>query len=81
VAAADDLSLLPLPTGSPELNSAEQVWQQLRDRNLANRCFDSYDQIVDACWVRLGTLSPESRAQFIPFVRATGLTYPTPVMP
>jgi transposase len=62
VAAADDLSLLPLPTGSPELNSAEQVWQRLRDRNLANRCFDSYDQIIDACWVKLGTLSPRSRA-------------------
>lgn len=45
----DNLSLLPLPTGSPELNSAEQVWQQLRDRHLANRCYKGYDQIVDAC--------------------------------
>jgi transposase len=44
-----NVSLLPLPTGSPELNPAEQVWQQLRDRHLANRCFESYDQIVDAC--------------------------------
>jgi transposase len=44
-----NLSLLLLPAGSPELNSAEQVWQQLRDRHLANRCFDSYQQIVDAC--------------------------------
>ena len=44
-----NLSLLLLPTGSPELNAAEQVWQQLRDRSLANRCFDSYEQIVDAC--------------------------------
>lgn len=44
-----NLSLLPLPTGSPELNSAEQVWQQLRDRHLANRCYEDYEQIVDAC--------------------------------
>jgi transposase len=44
-----NVSLLPLPTGSPELNPAEQVWQQLRDRHLANRCFESYDQIVEAC--------------------------------
>jgi DDE superfamily endonuclease len=43
-----NLSLLLLP-GSPELNAAEQVWQQLRDRTLANRCYDSYHQIVDAC--------------------------------
>ena len=33
-----NLSLLTLPAGSPELNPAEQVWQQLRDRSLANRC-------------------------------------------
>ncbi|WP_349276506.1 IS630 family transposase (plasmid) [Polaromonas hydrogenivorans] len=44
-----NLSLLPLPAGSPELNPAEQVWQQLRDRHLANRCYDGYEQIVDAC--------------------------------
>ncbi len=44
-----NISLLPLPAGSPELNPAEQVWQQLRDRSLANRCFDGYEHIVDAC--------------------------------
>jgi transposase len=42
------LSLLLLLAGSPELNRAEQVWQQLRDRHLANRCYDGYEQIVDA---------------------------------
>jgi transposase len=31
------------------LNPTEQVWQQLRDRSLANRCYDSYEQIVEAC--------------------------------
>jgi transposase len=44
-----NLTLLPLPTSSPELNPTEQVWQQLRDRSLANRCYDSYEQIVDVC--------------------------------
>jgi len=34
---------------SPELNPAEQAWQQLRDRSLANRCYDSYDDIINAC--------------------------------
>jgi transposase len=33
-----NMSLLPLPAGSPELNPTEQVWQQLRDCSLANRC-------------------------------------------
>ena len=27
--------------------------QQLRDRHLANRCYDGYEQIVDACMRRL----------------------------
>jgi transposase len=44
-----NVTLLPLPSGSPELNPTEQVWQQLRDRSLANRCYESYEQIVDAC--------------------------------
>ena len=44
-----NLTLLPLPAGSPELNPAEQVWQQLRSRHLANRCYEGYEQIVEAC--------------------------------
>jgi transposase len=44
-----NITLLPLPAGSPELNPAEQIWQQLRDRSLANRWYDSYEQIVEAC--------------------------------
>lgn len=44
-----NISLLPLPTASPELNPTEQVWQVLRDRYLGNRCFKSYDDIVESC--------------------------------
>ena len=44
-----NISLLSLPAGSPELNPAEQVWQQLRGRSWANRCYDNYEGIVDAC--------------------------------
>ncbi len=44
-----NITLLPLPAGSPELNPAEQVWQQLRSRHLANRCYEGYEQIVEAC--------------------------------
>jgi transposase len=45
----ENISLLPLPAASPELNPVEQVWQQLRDNWLANRCFEGYEAIVDAC--------------------------------
>lgn len=44
-----NISLLSLPPASPELNPTEQVWQVLRDRYLANRCFSSYEDIVDCC--------------------------------
>ncbi|MBK4735511.1 transposase [Noviherbaspirillum pedocola] len=44
-----NVSLLLLPSGSPELNPAEQVWQQLRDCSLANRCYDNYEEIVGTC--------------------------------
>lgn len=44
-----NISLLPLPPASPELNPTEQVWQVLRDEYLANRCYEDYDAIVFAC--------------------------------
>jgi len=52
----ENISLLPQPPYSPELNSCEQIWQYLKEHDLANRCFDGYDDIVDACtdaWNRL----------------------------
>ena len=45
----DNISLLPLPPYSPELNPVENVWQFLRQNQLSNRVFDSYETIVDAC--------------------------------
>lgn len=45
----DNMSLLPLPAYSPELNPAEQVWEVLRKKYLSNRCFANYDELVDAC--------------------------------
>jgi putative transposase len=45
----DNISLLKLPAYSPELNPAETIWQYLRQNQLSNRVFDSYEAIVDAC--------------------------------
>jgi transposase len=44
-----NISLLPLPSYSPELNPVENVWQFLRQSYLSNRVFDSYTDIVNAC--------------------------------
>ena len=39
----DNISLIPLPPYSPELNPAEQIWNTLRRDHFANRVFDSLD--------------------------------------
>ncbi len=43
----ENISLVPLPPKSPELNPAENVWQYLRQNWLSNRVFDSYEAIVE----------------------------------
>ncbi|MGY4319297.1 transposase [Bradyrhizobium sp. JR3.5] len=42
-----NISLLPLPPRSPELNSQENIWQFMRQNWLSNRVFKSFDDIVD----------------------------------
>ncbi len=34
---------------SPELNPVENIWQYLRQNQLSNRVFESYEAILDAC--------------------------------
>jgi transposase len=53
-----NISLLPLPPYSPELNPVENVWQYLRHNQLANRIYENYDDIVEACcdaWQKLAS--------------------------
>jgi hypothetical protein len=51
-----NLTLLPLPSGSPELNPAENVWQFLRQNYLSAQVFDTYTVILDSiehAWCKL----------------------------
>jgi transposase len=51
-----NVTLVPLPPYSPELNPVERVWLHLRERFLSLRVFRDYRAIVDACcaaWNRL----------------------------
>ena len=55
-AAPANITLLHLPSASPELNPAENIWQYLRQTHLSNRVFDSYKAVVRACcsaWKKL----------------------------
>ena len=42
-----NITLLPLPPVSPELNPVENIWQFVRDNWLSNRIFTSYEEILD----------------------------------
>ena len=51
-----NVTLVPLPAYSPELNPVERVWLYLKERFLSHRLLDDYDAIVDAAsdaWNRL----------------------------
>ena len=44
-----NISLMTLPPYSPELNPMEQVFQQLRKLKLSNACYETYEDIDQAC--------------------------------
>lgn len=51
-----NITLLPLPPYSPELNPIERVWAYLRSHYLSNRVYLDYDDLFAACaqaWNRL----------------------------
>ena len=51
-----NVTLVPLPAYSPELNPVERVWLYLKERFLSHRLLNDYDAIVDAAsnaWNRL----------------------------
>jgi hypothetical protein len=49
LAVPDNLTLLPMPPYSPELNPVENVWQYLRQNKLSLRVWPDYDAIVATC--------------------------------
>lgn len=53
LAVPDNITLLPLPAYSPELNPVERIWLYLKERFLSHRLLDDYEAIVDAAWNRL----------------------------
>ena len=41
-----NITLVPLPPYSPELNPMEGVWRWIKARYLSNRCYKNYEDIV-----------------------------------
>lgn len=58
----DNVTLIPLPPRSPELNPVENLWHYLRDHYWANRAYEDYDSLKQAAgdaW-RKTCLSPQT---------------------
>ena len=53
-----NVTLVPLPPYSPELNPVERVWLYLRERFLSHRVLDDYGAIARRRLPRPGTPSP-----------------------
>lgn len=52
----ENVTLLHLPSYSPELNPVERLWGYIKHHFLSNRVFGDYDELFDACrtaWNRL----------------------------
>ena len=48
--APPNLTLIPLPPHSPELNPVDNLWHYLRSHHWSNRAYEGYDNLRnDAC--------------------------------
>ena len=55
-----NVTLVPLPAYSPELNPVERVWHYLRQRFLSHRVLDGYAAVLDAACRAWNALAAEA---------------------
>ena len=72
-----NITLVPLPPYSPELNPVERLWLYLRERYLSHRLLKDYNAVVDACchaWTALtqepGRIQSLTSYPWLPCVRS-----------
>jgi transposase len=55
----ENITILLLPSYSPELNPIENLWHYLRSHYLSNRAYEDYDHLCDAGTDAWRALTPE----------------------
>jgi transposase len=60
LAVPANITLVPLPAASPELNPVERVWLYLRERFLSHRVLDGYEALLDAACRAWNALAAET---------------------
>ena len=58
----NNITIILLPAASPKLNPVEQIWQHLRRRELSNRCFKNYEDILNSCAIAWNNFTDEKGA-------------------
>jgi len=43
-----NVTLLPLPAYTPELNVVERLWHWIKDHEFSNRIYEDYDELADS---------------------------------
>jgi hypothetical protein len=75
VRVPENMRLLPQPARSPELNPPEHVWEELREKELANKSFPSLRPLEQALCAGLTALATDpKRVQSLtdfPYLRLT----------
>jgi len=64
LAIPENITLLPLPAYTPELNAIERLWHWIKDHEFSNRVYANYDELVDAISAMWRTL-PSQRIQSV----------------
>lgn len=59
LALPENISLLPLPPYSPELNPIERLWHWLKEHEFSNRVYPDYDDLLEAVSDMWNTLTIE----------------------
>lgn len=57
VEVPENIRLIELPPRSPELNPSEHIWEELREKNFANRAFRDLDEVEDTLCQGLNDLA------------------------
>jgi hypothetical protein len=60
VTVPPNVTLVPLPAYSPELNPVERIGLYLRERSLSHRLLADYEAVVDACCRAWNALTAEA---------------------
>ena len=75
VTIPENIRLLPQLAGSPELNPAEHLWEELREKNLPNQSFPSLDTLENTLCAGLTQLAADpNRVRSLtdfPYMRVT----------